>query len=366
MSQPLVHRAAGAIAAGDGSHLDDGALGDTYPLPPGWSAPEPFRESVVVGASVLELCGFSAESAEGVQVAGSAASAAELGPPVCRSYFELLERASIVSAMNSGESEYDLHDAAKRRLGRAPHSRLFPKSPQCDRWRPARSNGVALHTTWPEACRRAEAELVERDRVLRSWYGESLPRRLTLPAELIPEGLSAVANWSAHEFVASPDGLDEPLLTVAVVGLPNIEGVPLVLGFAARTDPREATKAAADEAVQRFGFLFGEDIPMAPPALSPTPDYHQEFFLYPPSQRLLQDWLDGEDLENKASPTRNRSDVSQPCLGETRFVDLTPPHLSGRLFVVKAINARAEPLVFGEPAPHRRGTCAARRVHPIA
>ena len=346
-------------------------LREKYPLPPGWSAPELFEETVEIHGSRIELCGASTTSPRGEQVTGSAASADTRESCTVRGYFELLERASVVAASDSLAHDYEIRDRTGKPAGRAPRDEIFPASEDPARWLPSRSNGVAIHTAWDSACERALAELVERDCVLRSWYGESRPwpsGPLDLP---IPDGLRRLAEWRAYEFAPGAVPIDEALRVAAVVGFPKDDGTPLTYGFACRIGMQEATLAAAVEAVQRFGFLFGEEIPQKPPAFSATPDFHQEFFLYPPSRGLLVSWLNGEIPEDE--PTQDevadRRPDRRPDRGQVGFpvfADLTPPHLRGRVFVVKAVCPSAEPLVFGAPPPHRSRVRAGRRVHPIA
>lgn len=325
-----------------------------YPLPDGWASPDPFDETVVVAPSEIRLSGLSTSGPRGEQATGSAGGEAALA----RSYFELLERVSIFTALRGPEGELVLRDRDGRRIGAAPRARVFPESPRPDRFRHSLSSGVALHVTWAEACDRALAELVERDRVLRSWYGQAAPRRTPLAPDLVPEGLRALASWSAYE-IPGAGGVDAPLTVAAVVGTPKAATTPLTYGFAARPEASEAIAAALCEAVQRFGFLYGEEIPRALPSVAPGPDFHQEFYLYPPSRHLLQAWLDG-------SPSGDPAQESPRGNAAVHFVDLTPRHLRGSLFVAKALCDAAEPLVFGEPAPHRAAASPARWVHPIA
>jgi hypothetical protein len=141
---------------------------------------------------------------------------------------------------------------------------------------------------------------------------------------------------------------------------------PLAYGFAAHLSREDAIKAAANEAVQRLGFLLGEPIPQAVPSFSPTPDFHQEFFLFPPSHELLRRWLEGNPDASGSQGGTAVDDGRRHRDDEVLFVDITPNHLRGSVFVTKALCSSAEPLVFGEPAPHRANTGEARRVHPIA
>lgn len=334
----------------------------TYPLPSGWTRPDRFHEKVFVANSRIDLFGVSVRGPGGEVVTGSAACSDASDSAAARSYFELVERVSVLNAMRSEDQFFELLDRLGRPAGHAPRIEVFPESPAPDRWRPSRSNGVALQQTWEKACDRAAAELIERDRVLRSWYGESNPRRISLPESTVPDGLRTLARWTAYEMIPAADAVGTGITAVAVVGTPHAELTPFAYGFAARTTVVEATRAAAAEAVQRFGFLVGEDVPRTAPSISATPDFHQEFFLYPPSQSLLHAWLDSGRVEQPSSPTAGQRTMNT----EIRFVDLTPPHLRGALFVAKALCAAAEPLVFGEPAPHRADTPTVRRVHPIA
>ena len=342
---------------------------DSHPLPPGWALPEHFTETILVGSSVVELSGLLVVSPIGEQITGSAASVSSSASATARSYFELLERVSVVTAMSDRTRDYELRDRLGRSAGHVSRCELFAESPEPDRWRPSRSNGVALHVTWQEACDRAAAELVERDRVLRSWYGESVPRPCELPEAMIPAGLQSLASWMAYELETGGCGVRSALTVVCVVGVPKIDTTPLAYGFAARPTRLQAIEAAASEAVQRFGFLFGEAIPQVPPSSAPTPDFHQEFFLCPSSHAVLYKWLRGisrseERPLEKHLPQKRQRQLEKS--DEVFFVDVTPKHLGRLLFVAKAICPSAEPLVFGQPAPHRADCNPAMRVHPIA
>jgi ribosomal protein S12 methylthiotransferase accessory factor YcaO len=268
-----------------------------------------------------------------------------------------------MSAVGSRDVTFDLRDRAGRFGGLAPRCAVFPESREPEKWRPSRSNGVALHTSWSGACARAAGELVERDRVLRSWYGDSAPARRVLPDALIPHGLRALAEWAAYELTAPARAVEQAWTVVVVVGVPLAETTPIAYGFAAKRDAPQAVEAAAAEAVQRFGFLYGEEIPARTPEPSPTPDFHQEFFLHPPAHTLLRAWLDGGPSGTPATGDPHSRPRTE---GGSWFADLTPLHLRGTLFVAKALCGHAEPLVFGEPAPHRTDADSSRRVHPIA
>jgi hypothetical protein len=147
-----------------------------------------------------------------------------------------------------------------------------------------------------------------------------------------------------------------------VFGFPR-RGGPLVYGFGARSTLDDAVAVASGECLQRLGFLFGEAIPDAVPAPSPTPDFHQEYYLFPAHHGTLRGWLRGEHERYRGC--LNGSYAPPP--GEPLYADLTPPGLEGRLCVARAIPNGHLPLAFGvglpvlsQPAP------AELAVHPIA
>jgi hypothetical protein len=333
-----------------------------YPLPASWEPPEPFFETLTLGESVIHLAGLATAGTRGERPTGSAASASDPGEATARAYFELVERTALLDAAAEAPRTLDLLDRRQRRIGRIGAAEAFPVSPTPDRWRPSRSNGVAAHGTWEAACDAAWAELVERDRVLRSWYGEVAfaPGPAPLHAIPLPPGLAPLTTWTARVLPAVPGAIGDDWTVAVVAGFPKRDDVPLTIGFGAARDAESATRSAAAEAVQRLGFLLGEPIPEAAPEPSPTPDYHQEFFLHVASHPLLRAWL---DEAGEPPPPTCASFAPDRDAG---FVDVTPPALRGRLWVVKAVCAAAEPLVFGEPAPHRAGVRCDRRVHPIA
>ncbi|MBV9947295.1 MAG: YcaO-like family protein [Myxococcales bacterium] len=314
------------------------------------------------GDHTLALSGVSSSTAAGEQVTGSAACWETAPAPLPRSYFELLERVSVVDALRNRERAYVLRDRDGRILGSAGADLVFPQGHAPERSRASRSNGVAIHVTWETACDRACAELVERDRILRSWYGELVPSPLPLGPGLVPDAMRIHSEWLAYELGASGPCVGADLAVVLVIAFPARTEVPLVFGAAAASDRRTAVTKAIEEAIQRFGFLFGEAIPDTPPESAPTPDYHQEFYLYPPHHRLLRDWLERRAAAADAPSGAGEQGAPRPV----SFVDLTPPHLRGDLFVAKALSIDAEPLWFGEPAPHRAAVTPERRVHPVA
>jgi hypothetical protein len=295
--------------------------------------------------------GVASRGPSGVEVTGSAAQLGE--PPLDRALYELCERAAVVEGM----------EPATTPLRHARDSEAaFPSSPAPERWVHSRSNGVAFHTDLDEARRRALWELVERDRVLRAWYGELVPARTELPGHL---PLMQVCSQYALEAYLLPSrdpaGHCADVRVAAVLGFPRGASLPLLIGFAARPRAGEALEAAASEALQRLAFVWGEPLPEAAPVVAPSPHTHLDWFLHPPHHRLLREWLAGAHARYGADWQ------GTPFSGPVTYLDLTPPWLRGSGWVVKAQCPGAVPLTFGCGPDRLAGHLPDHlRVHPIA
>jgi hypothetical protein len=137
----------------------------------------------------------------------------------------------------------------------------------------------------------------------------------------------------------------------------------MLCGFGARPTRERALAVAASECIQRLGFLWGEEIPIRCPDFSPTPDFHQEFFLWPSARERLHRWLAGEHREVGLAFIESGSALNR----ERQFVDMTPPELAPRLFVAKAVPDREISLVFGDGHPAVTGQMPeGLRIHPIS
>jgi hypothetical protein len=202
---------------------------------------------------------------------------------------------------------------------------------------------VAAGPDWEHACGAAELELIERDRVLAAWYGETRP--VPLPEEDGDAGrgpLSPVA-FQAYEFPSARDAGTPPV--AGVFAFPATSAAPLAYGFGAGATIGAALRRAWSELHQRLGFLWGEEIPCQVPPPAPSVDFHQETYLCPASHDRLRAWLAGE--HTRFGPCLARP--AQP-VGRTagrRYVDLTPPGGLAGLHIVKALPDAEIPLVFG-------------------
>lgn len=343
-----------------------------FRLPEGWSPPESCEDVVVADGLAIRRAGIASVAPDGEEITGSAASlerggAPDDATPASRSWFELLERASVVEALRAPASEHALRTAGGLAVRACAHRELFPESDEPARWRPARSNGVAIHSDWSRACQRALWELAERDRVLASWYGYTRPERLD--GEVVEvAGATTSYEWSTWAFPEPrADSFSRGLEVVGVFGFPTRSGAPLALGFAARPERRAAVDAATREAIQVLGFLWGEPIAEPSPRVEPTAMGHLDFHQAPSRHPQLRSWLAGEHVRYVAERPRGatRRDGEADDGDEVLFVDLTPPWLVGGARVVKAVCASAHRLLFGD-APFGAHLPVERRIHPIS
>lgn len=328
------------------------------PLPDGWSELEVVEDVVLVDGVELHRAGIASVGPTGEEVTGSAAETASSALP--RSYYELLERAATLEALGNKQASYEVRSIDGLASGTCSAEDLFPESDEPSRWRYARSNGVAVHCDWSTAASRAFWELAERDRLLRSWYGESAPLRLSWDVSATPLARSQSYEWRIYEFPETDkSGFAKEISVAGVFGFPTQPDAPLVLGFGARPDLEAAVGAAVSEALQLLAFLWGESLPGAAPPGGPSPDHHLEHFQYPGHHASLRKWLDGAHLAFR----RDRPAVVRPS--RVSFVDLTPSWLTGGYRVAKAFAPGATPLTFGDP-PFAVHLPAELRVHPIA
>lgn len=318
---------------------------------------EVFLHRVRIGALDLWMVGLVAAMPENVTVTGAAA--AEHGFPIDRAFFELLERLSIFVARATREP-LRIRDRSGALKGTRTASQVFPPDKKPERLRASLSNGVALHTSWLLACEAAQAELIERDRVLRSFAGEYTPTRLPDADAKLARALRADYEVSAYTFGPKRRKLEH--VAAGLFLFPRRESAPLVYGFGAGTSGPAALASAKREALQRLAFLWGEQLPSASPAVAPLPDYHQEYYLYRPHHAILHNWLAGKRRRSKPKST-NHTATNTVFDHDARFVDLTMTGAKGGLVVAKAISRNASSLRFGlSLAESRAGTPP----HPIA
>jgi ribosomal protein S12 methylthiotransferase accessory factor YcaO len=268
----------------------DGSPTVTFPLPEGWSEPERVEDTVDVDGLLIHRAGFASSSGRD-QAVGSAADWDSA--PVMRARFELQERIALLEASRSAASSFAIRALDGGRVGQLPRKEVFPLSDEPTRWSYARSNGVALHADWKRACQGAVEELVERDRVLRAWLGETVPHPVTFDRASSPLSRTRSYAWSAYSFPPAPDTLGPELEVIGLFGFPLKRDVPLAFGYGSRPTREDALGAATREAAQLLAFVWGEPIPERIPEPEPTPLAHLERFQCPEMHGILRRWLDG-------------------------------------------------------------------------
>lgn len=332
------------------------ALIDELPLGSDWDRPTLWHETARIAGLDVPLVGLHARSHS-----GSAVTAGASGPgreTLRRCYFELLERFAIVEALGCETSEVPLRGATGAERGQRRVGEVFRTQEASEQRRPSLSNAVAAHVRWEDACAAARLEAIERDRVLRSWYGLGLaPIRMCARPQPL-EALCELYDVGVYRFDDDRESASQ-VMVVGVFLLPRTAGAPFVCAFAASPTLEGAVERSTRESLQRLGFLWREEIPETPPAPEPTPEYHLEFFLHPPHQIFVRRWLNGG---NRNSPGR---EAPETRTDEVLYADLTPRHLRGRMFVARALGGGWLPLVFGQGHPAVSCIPEERLVHPL-
>jgi hypothetical protein len=340
-----------------------------YPLPATWRIETCLVDSTAVQGLSVEIVGVAAKASDGREALGSAGERGRR--PFARAFFELAERIAILEALSSSSAPRSVLGPA-RAPSEPASTWSFPEASATASYRYSRSNGVAAGADWNLARSAARAELIERDRILRSWYGLIAPERVPLPEDVALGALSAHYEFLAYAFPERPENAvskasggvgrgKAELEVVAVFGFPREPSVPLISGSGAGPTRAAAWDRALGECLQRWAFLWGESIPEREPEFSPSPDYHQELFLWPAMHQRLRAWLDGAHLG--CFPALSLAALEPERIG---YLDLTG-ELPCELCVVRAVSDEALPLVFGRGHPAFCGDLPATlAVHPLA
>lgn len=327
------------------------------PLPEQWSAVETHRDVVEIDGVAVRRAGMSSVGPGG-EATGSAAEL--FADPSPRAQFELLERIGILEARASLAPRHLVLDASGASTGTIGREEVFLESAVPDTWRHARSNGIAIHTSWQAACLHAKAELVERDRVLRSWAGATRPVSIPFAREHVLLGQRQSYTWSAFAFPVEPGTFGEELEVVGVFAFPHRDELPVAVGYCAKRQLADALTGALREATQMLSFLWGESVPTAVPALAPTAMFHLDALQVPERRVLLQRWLGGAHVAY-----RMRAEQKHGAAPAVRYVDLTPSWMAGECRIAKAMCDGAMPLTFGR-GPYLSNLPAELQIHPIA
>src|SRR5699024_10783813 len=102
----------------------------------------------------------------------------------------------------------------------------------------------------------AALELIERDRILRSWYGGPSPQATSLPHSIPLGELPRHYRIETYRFPKA----DSEIEVGAVFGFPTHPEAPFFCGFGASHSLEEALRHAFREGLQRMAFLWGEPV----------------------------------------------------------------------------------------------------------
>jgi ribosomal protein S12 methylthiotransferase accessory factor YcaO len=175
---------------------------------------------------------------------------------------------------------------------------------------------VALDFNRERAMKKAYQELVERDFVLRSWWGEIKPEKISLKgswflSKEIQKNLLKLSSEylvELYNFGQSFDGICVMGVFIHPIGLERKNNYPIVYGFGSRSSASQAFEHALNEALQRLGFLKDEKLKdyqefSKEVSFSPSPLYHQEYYLTYEGNEKIMRWLEGDYYAPLSEPT---------------------------------------------------------------
>lgn len=288
---------------------------ERFPIRNGES-PEVFQREFKLGSLHAAMIGLSLPDDKRGEITASAVG--PLDSALTRAFFELHERVALLEPNDS-----------------LPERAPLSAQPS---WTYSLSNGAAAHLNFEKAAEAAHRELIERDRVLRSWWGEFKPSPTRLLASPTTIALSEFYDLESYDFGESVAG---------VFGVPTEGMRPLFLGFGCKGDLAASIDHAVHEGLQRIAFLWDE------PASEGTKhddedgslsvDSHLTAYLSLETSDILRNWLTCGHPKIRLKP--HAPNVIP------RFEDLTPPSLKGKLAVVRCLADDRMPLTFGRGHP---------------
>lgn len=290
-----------------------------------WDQPEFYRDSILVDSLRIELnlaISKNPQTGDSVTALVSDLSATDAKR---YAYFELLKKISILQLMPQVH-RLQTKNNAKKMID------FYLK------------NGVAIHFRKARACENAKLELIERDRVLRSWFGQCKPTMISGVASSFDHKISNIYSISYYTIKLNPS---DPYTTIGYFGFPKDPDLhPLFFGFGSATALEAACKKASHAAIQNLGRAWNKQSSSQPSPLDPTSQQQQEYFLLPSNHQKIKDWLDGKSSNNEYGlkaelvPLKNM---------QMNFFDITPAEFNKKFFVIKAESLQTIPFWFGKP-----------------
>lgn len=275
---------------------------------------ELFEDLAEVGRWKIFLVGLSLRSPSGDLITASAAGLTDY--PKQRAFYELVERAWLWQLRDQIDIEKEGGQS----------------------WKLSLSNGVAFGMGKEDASRRALYELVERDRVLRSWYGEFQPKIIDVQEKrYFDECLNHQVEHQILHFGTVEVG-SESIETIGIYATSDRR--PPIMAWGAGPTIKDAIIKAKSEYVQRLGFLFQEEWGDIPDA-STTPDFHLAYYFRPEATQWIEEWLHRPSGMLGSYEKINPSEISFEKLWQSQE----------GYSLVRASSSKLLPLTFGPSYP---------------
>lgn len=324
------------------------------PLSKNWATPEVFTEEFTLENFSTEVVGLASENDSGQSVVGS--SMGSDGKVIDIAYYELIERISIMEVLNERPHKFNIVNSDLLQTAEyIDFDVAYPANEEID-YKFSLSNGTSFHTDKSLACENAKYELFERDLILRSWFGHYTPQEIVLADYNVVNPCPKSFEMKAYS-IEYAEGPFE-IYACFFCFYPQDNSRPIVYGSGASYNKLLALQKAQDEAFQRLPFLWDEEISQKSPAFSPTPDYHQEFYIRQSNKKLLASWLSGRH--------KGRSTLHHKVSPEVYYIDITPSYLKDKAYVIKALSSHTLPLIFGKNYSHIIGKVPRElEIHPV-
>ena len=208
------------------------------------------------------------------------------------------------------------------------------------------SSGIAAHTTYEEAQKRAFAELLERDAVMRSWYEKKAPAHLN--QSILPlHAKRRIAYWQENNRQVHILNLSSEYIYIFLVLIVSSSYPCFVSGSAASFDSYEVAIFKALQEAEYSLLLALEKPCKAPPLLEhiKTPLDHGQYYHFQENAEKLR-WLYSSSVISKLSVLRENNYRTAEKHWKTIYFDLSESPID-LIKVVRAFSKRCIPINFG-------------------
>ena len=208
------------------------------------------------------------------------------------------------------------------------------------------SSGIAAYSSYEEAKKRAVAELIERDAVMRSWYQQKSPKHVS------QENISLhikkrIKHWENKGRKIHLLDLDSKYLPVFLVIIVSDEYPCFVSGASASIGNSDSAMLKALQEAE-YNLLLAIENPISEPPNKEdvkTPQEHGQYYHFPSNaQKISWLWSNNEYSNKKYYDSYNFNQIIKN-LGIV-FVDFSES-IESNIKVVRAISKQLIPISFG-------------------